>query len=103
MSHAEMGLLLYQAGQILANTENGKENRPEKLKPLEGLQNDAAPTIEKQTESGATMRHVKALLQEMLEAFIEKHLTATGTMEKVAKKGRWMQKIPPRCGFNPSK
>lgn len=45
------------------------------------------------------MRRVMVVLQEKLQAFIDKRLNATRTGEHVAKQGRWMLQLPFRSGF----
>lgn len=99
----ESGFLLDEVRKLWADVEDGTESRPEKMKPLKGLLNDAASATEEQRESGASIQRMTVMLREILQAFIEESLTATKTMKIVEKKDRWTRKLPPRCRFDREK
>lgn len=49
------------------------------------------------------MKRVEIKLQETVQADLGERLIAARQVKKVAKMGRWMRKISPRCGFEKGK
>lgn len=85
---------------VRADKADRVDSRSEPMKSLEGLQNDADRKIEGQITSGASMQRATAIVQEMLQAFVDdERLTAARTTEQAASQCCWMLHLSSGSGF----
>lgn len=100
----EPGLLgIVQVNQPWADAADRPKGRPEPMKHSLKAMHDGADSAREQTEPGASMEHVVAILRVMLKVLMDECLTAGWKREQVVKWGRWMPRVPPRCRLETGK